>query len=252
MRQPPIREHVVRRGESLATIAASYGLASWQALYDAPCNGELRRQRANPALLQPGDRVRIPPDARQLAQARLRSLRALRVEMAKVFDRMERELAANRARVAGVGANVDTVAMVAGIVLNLGGFIKDASKLAKLSGDELTAANHALVGTHMKNFYDRAGGVAAQAGVFDVTGDEWEVWAFGKVVIKSWYDMTSPSYWAGVITKMQTGQTPQESFDEAQQHLEQTRVSALGRLDLRIRETERLLREATAKAPPLR
>jgi hypothetical protein len=251
MRQPPMREHVVVRGESLSTIAGKYGLSSWKALYDAPCNAELRRTRTNPRLLQPGDRVRIPPDARQLAQQRLRNLRALKLETEKVFARLQRELEANRARVASVGSNVDTIAMVAGIVVNLGGFIKDASKIVKLSGDEVTKANQALVSTHMKNFYDRTGGMVAQAGVFDVTGDEWEVWAFGKVLVKSWYDMTSPSYWAGVITKAQTGQTPQESFDEAQRHLERTRADTMTRLNARIRETERLLAEAIAKAPPL-
>ena len=49
MRQPPIREHVVRRGESLATIAASYGLHLWNEM-----------SRRSPGFDKNG---RFPPDS---------------------------------------------------------------------------------------------------------------------------------------------------------------------------------------------
>jgi N-acetylmuramoyl-L-alanine amidase len=51
--------HTVAQGECLSSIAHRYGYA-WQTLYNAPENAELRRQRPNPNVLLPGDRVVIP------------------------------------------------------------------------------------------------------------------------------------------------------------------------------------------------
>ena len=55
--------YVVKRGDTLSSIAARHGIASWQALYDHPSNASFRAKRPNPNLIQPGDRLNIPDGA---------------------------------------------------------------------------------------------------------------------------------------------------------------------------------------------
>lgn len=54
------RVHVVRQGECLASIAARYGFRDASELHDLPENAELARDRPDPHVLAPGDRVFIP------------------------------------------------------------------------------------------------------------------------------------------------------------------------------------------------
>ena len=50
--------HVVQQGECLSSIAARYGMKSWQVLGD--CNADLTKKRPNPNILAPGDEVNVP------------------------------------------------------------------------------------------------------------------------------------------------------------------------------------------------
>lgn len=52
--------HVVQPGECLLSLAARYGFADWQAIFDHPDNGELKSKRKTPSVLHPGDVVSIP------------------------------------------------------------------------------------------------------------------------------------------------------------------------------------------------
>lgn len=54
------QSYVVKQGDHLPAIAASFGFHSWHTLWEAPENAELRRQRSEPTLLAPGDVVNIP------------------------------------------------------------------------------------------------------------------------------------------------------------------------------------------------
>lgn len=53
-------KHVVKPGESIATIAGRHGLQDPQALHQHPSNAQLRRRRPDPSLLFPGDEVELP------------------------------------------------------------------------------------------------------------------------------------------------------------------------------------------------
>lgn len=53
-------QHVVEPGEHLSGIAARFGFKSFRAIFEHPDNAELRKKRANPNVLRPGDVVVIP------------------------------------------------------------------------------------------------------------------------------------------------------------------------------------------------
>lgn len=52
--------HEVRAGDSMASIAHAYGWHDWQGLWEHSDNAELRRRRASPHVLYPGDVVMVP------------------------------------------------------------------------------------------------------------------------------------------------------------------------------------------------
>lgn len=52
--------HRVRQGEHLSGIAAYYGLASWNQIWEHPENASLRKRRGDPNVLLPGDKIFIP------------------------------------------------------------------------------------------------------------------------------------------------------------------------------------------------
>lgn len=52
--------HYTQEGESVGSIARTYGFPSHKAIYEHSANGELKRRRPDPNLLLPGDPVAIP------------------------------------------------------------------------------------------------------------------------------------------------------------------------------------------------
>jgi hypothetical protein len=56
----PMREHEVLSGECLTAVAVANGFTDRQKLLDDAANAELKRERPNPNVLRPGDRVAIP------------------------------------------------------------------------------------------------------------------------------------------------------------------------------------------------
>ena len=52
--------HVVKDGETIASIAHYYGLEDWRRIYHDPNNINFRKKRPNPNLIYPGDIVFVP------------------------------------------------------------------------------------------------------------------------------------------------------------------------------------------------
>jgi len=60
-RRPPDGIHRVQQGETVSSIAATYGITDWEsAVWNAGENAALQQQRVNPNTLEPGDQVFIP------------------------------------------------------------------------------------------------------------------------------------------------------------------------------------------------
>lgn len=55
-----MKVHTVKQGDCFISIAAQYGFWDWSALYNHPDNTLMRKNRPNPQLLMPGDKVAIP------------------------------------------------------------------------------------------------------------------------------------------------------------------------------------------------
>lgn len=58
-------DHVVRPGDCISSLAESHGLF-WETVWNHPGNAALRRQRANPNILRPGDVVHLPDKRRHV------------------------------------------------------------------------------------------------------------------------------------------------------------------------------------------
>lgn len=56
-------QHVVKQGEYLSKIAASYGYSDWKTIWNDPENSALREVRKSPNVLYPGDVLCIPDKA---------------------------------------------------------------------------------------------------------------------------------------------------------------------------------------------
>jgi N-acetylmuramoyl-L-alanine amidase len=54
------KKHVVKQGETLASIAALNGFSDFKPIFSHPDNAELRKKRKDPNILFPGDIVAIP------------------------------------------------------------------------------------------------------------------------------------------------------------------------------------------------
>lgn len=230
-----LKVYTVRSGDSLSRIASKHKLSSWKALYEAPCNAGFRKKRLNPNRIQPGDKLLIPPDPLDAALRRMAALEKLRGVTVAMFRKQECVLDKDFKKINKLGNTIDTIAMVSSILVNLGGLAKDGIKAASLSGKELAAANAAMVKTHVKNnavFFSQLGGSQVK-----LTGEDGLAWCIGKVLLKSWGDMWSPSYWAKRIS----GVDPEIIHKQAKNHLDIVRKKSLAQIEMRIKQTKKLI-----------
>jgi len=80
--------HTVEQGECLLVIAHKYGFGSWHTVYDHARNAELRKQRPNPNILAPGDKVYIPDKLEKEASVSTGALHRFQVSIERHMLRL--------------------------------------------------------------------------------------------------------------------------------------------------------------------
>jgi hypothetical protein len=251
------KSYVVRRGDSLDSIAKAHGYRDWQVIYKSRCNTRLRSLRPNPNLIHAGDTVMLPPraaDIRAVLQTRMDRLKAARRESEALFDSIKRQLDADFGQVNRVGNAVDTAATVLNILVSLGSLCAKGYKTLEMGAADLAKANKELG----KEVFDLPKGVFEELAL-KTFGDQLDdvktvklmnsVWMFSAVVVRSWLDITSPSFWAGAYAEYRASgslrkavtRRPADVHAEAAANLAKTRRGALESIDAKIRETDRLL-----------
>lgn len=86
--KPPCK-HVVKQGEWLASIAASYGFKDWQFVWDAAENDALRTRRTVPEQLLPGDPVFIPALRSKTERCASGSLHAFVIDLGEMTIKLK-------------------------------------------------------------------------------------------------------------------------------------------------------------------
>jgi hypothetical protein len=49
--------HIVKQGEHIASIAENYGFSQYSTIWNDAANADIRKQRDNPSVLSPGDKL---------------------------------------------------------------------------------------------------------------------------------------------------------------------------------------------------
>jgi hypothetical protein len=80
--------HVVKKGETLAKVAAQYGFADCRTIWDHPANRELASLRENPNVLAPGDMIVIPEKTEKTVTVETDRRYVVRVNMGRVKLRL--------------------------------------------------------------------------------------------------------------------------------------------------------------------
>lgn len=230
--------HIISKGETLEKIASANRLPSWRSIYNANCNYKLRLLRPNPGKVQVGDRVFIPPKASDLALYRLQKLEKLRSDTDASFKSILSDWDRQYQRVKRVSNSADTAAEIALIFMNLSKLCLEGHKIMKLEGEALAKATNSFV----KSFaVDKTKSLAERTikatNFTDVNGDESTALLLTKVVVQSWFDMTTPSYWAQRFSGVDIEATNRNTKAE----INRQQQAILQQLDQRILEVQREL-----------
>jgi hypothetical protein len=247
--------YLVRPGDNLSSIAQRHGYRDWLVIYHSRCNDALRRQRPDPNLIRPGDRIMLPPRPDQIRaalQERLARLQSVESESRSLFDSLVRELDAEFEATQRQGEMVDVAAEIANILKTLTSMtIRGFQSLAK-SGAELDRINRELAKEALDMPKDKLGEVTMKCYADMLSGPEAEtmrthtLWVFGAVAVQSWLDIHSPSYWASSWANRRSGMSvsaalatrPAELHAAAVARMTAARDAALARIQQRIRETQ--------------
>jgi hypothetical protein len=249
--------YFVREGDNLDLIAKTNGYRDWSVIYKSKCNERLRWVRGNPNLIKAGDLVMLPPratDIRASLQARLDRLRAVRKDAESLFDQIQRELDSEFKKVERTGNSVDTANDVLNIFRGLSKMCWKGYKALDMGAEELSRANRELAKDALDLAKDPIETLTLKTFAEQLDSPQTvqimnSVWVFSAVLVRSWLDVTSPSYWAGVAAELNQGSSvkmaltrrPAEVFATASQKLAENRKKAVEQIDLKVRDTERLL-----------
>lgn len=224
----------VKNGDTLIGIAQRFGLPSWKLIYDSPLNKDLRALRSNPDNIQIGDRLIIPANPIIQLEKRIDTLNRLRSDLVIMYQNLNYEQNLSFRKAKNTASNVDIAATLLLLGVGLGKTVKSGFDAMKLTGKELAQANVKLARsvTLAGPRFAVEQGVQA-SNILEVTGEEGLATAIPKILIKSWFDMTTPSYWAQRFLGVNIDQL----HNETMRNLNEQHQVALGSIDEKIKET---------------
>ncbi len=191
------RTYIVAGGDTLQKIALRNKLSSWRIIYNAECNRSLRTSRPDPNKVTIGDRIYIPPKASDLALLRIDKLKKLQEDNEDTFRSILSEWDRDFKQVSKVSTNVDVAADLILLFKGLSDLCMKGHKVLQLQGEELAKASSSFARSFAFDKMQYLSEFTLKASEFTkVKGDEGTALLLTKVVVQSWFDMTTPSYWA--------------------------------------------------------
>ena len=151
----------------------------------------------------------------EILKKRLTSLEAVSREAESIFNGLENELEQNIREYEHVSENVDVAADMALILVNLGKIVKTGMQATSLHGKALEEVNKELGKESIKFSVEPAADVVAKQWAAKIGANDGLLWALGKTTVQAWFDLTSPSFWAGVYTNMRDGKSWQQAVTES-------------------------------------
>lgn len=252
----------VRRGDTISAYCAAIYQAApkstskhWHEFGRMGRNGKLA-PLANPNAIEAGETIYHIPSATKKAPDRkvdvnlittkLLRLKRLREDAIKGYKQTHNELVAQKKKVDQFSFGLDMAGVVASAVVTGWVHIGKAIKTGASAADDLT-----------KEIIKRTWGVGLQPqnqGLVQGMGqnlvgygdnlspedDDHTVTAIGKILVGSFIDMTSPSYWS----KKLAGGDPKVELDRAIQMNDQNMQLFLRTIDASIKQHEAILKQA--------
>lgn len=189
----PSKRHVVKEGDTLSQLAVTYRLPSWEMIYNAPENTEFRRIRKSPHKIYPGDLLLIPPNPIIVLEYQKNQLLKLREESISMFNDLLNEINKEYKTAKKWGKAVDTIAILFSSVKSITKSAKKCLDILSKRGAEFYKAKDALLRSAYKDSAISLAGIVNENQT--ITGEENLASATMKILLKSWFDMTTPSYW---------------------------------------------------------
>lgn len=198
----------------------------------------------------------MPISADRSAQLRkkIASLEALSRDTDSMFRQIENDLTANIRNYENVSEGVDVSADIMMILLNVGKLVSKGMRASALSGKALEEANKELGKEAVKFGYEPARDTVAKHWASTVGVNDGQLYAFGKIVVRSFFDLTTPSFWAGVYTNLRAGkpwqqavsEDPKAALEEALARVREQKKQALNQLSTKIAEARLQLGQGSA------
>ncbi len=224
--------YIVQEGDTLASIAKNQRLPSYKIISSHPGNSSLMALRGGPDRINVGDVIVIPASPIDSLQKQIIQLERLKVETNQLHDQIlyEHQQAFGTANAWSQG--VDIAASIIDITRGLAGSVKKVGEILSKSGDEFTKLLTDFTGDFLKGEMKGAAEDAVSSSdlVSPITGEENMAYAFGKVVAQSYFDMTSPSYWAQRVSGVDINEVNRQTTHM----IEDQRRKAIQSLDKKI------------------
>lgn len=205
--------HTVKKGENLDKIAKSYGIKNFKAIYDDPVNAKFRRQRKNPDLIQPGDKIIIPNFAltkekrKSLSsliatiEERIKRMETLKKEQQKTTATLASEIKKGQRDFKKTANAVDGAALVLNILGSVAKItVKGAKMSTKMSASEVSKMNKDML-KEVGSMNLSAVEPALQAGAQKMADSTQKAIGYAGVALDSFFNLTSPSFWGKTYMK---------------------------------------------------